>query len=366
MIQLSNGVVMIHNFNIPQVLSFDDVLLVPKYSPVDSRSEVNTSVTLSSTINLKVPIISANMSTVTEYDMCVSMAEMGGMGIIHRMMPSFDVANIIHKFTSTYPSYPIGFSFGVSNNWYEDVSTILDSICSPNVIACLDVAHADSKKVANVLQTWYLNSKLQKFPIIIGNIATSDSITNLEMNIPYEFRKYVTWKIGIGGGSLCTTRIVTGFGVPTLHSVMDCWKNFEHEDHYSFIADGGIKNSGDIVKALSAGATAVMVGSLLAGTNEAPGNVILGHNNEKYKIYRGSASFGDKVNRGENPNNVEGVETLVKYKGSAKEVINSLIDGIRSGCSYAGTNEVTELKYITNFVHITHAGLMESKPHGKL
>ena len=357
---------MIQNFNIPQVLSFDDVLLVPKYSPVISRNNVDTSVTLSSKIKLKVPIISANMSTVSEYDMCLSMAEIGGMGIIHRMMPAFQVASLINKFTKENPDYPIGFSFGVGENWYNDVSIIMDGICSQNVIACLDVAHADSKRVASVLLQWYTNNRLQKFPIIIGNIATSDSIRNLEMNIPYEFRQYVTWKIGIGGGSLCTTRIVTGFGIPTLHSVMDCWKNYEHEDYYSFIADGGIKNSGDIVKALSAGATAVMVGSLLAGTDEAPGNIILGHDNQKYKIYRGSASFGDKVQRGEKPNNVEGVETLVKYKGSVKEIVSNLIDGIKSGCSYAGTNEVNELKYITNFVHITHAGLLESKPHGKL
>lgn len=356
---------MITNFNIPKVLSFDDVLLVPKYSSVYSRQDVDTSVTLSSKIKLKVPIISANMSTVTEYDMCVTMAEMGGMGIIHRMMPSYDAANIVMNFTKNYPDSPIGFSFGVSDNWYSQVLAVMENMNSVNVIACLDVAHADHKRVSEVLADWYKNERLQKFPLIIGNIATSDSILNLEMNIPYEFRKFVTWKVGIGGGSLCTTRIVTGFGIPTLHSVMDCWKNFEHEDHYSFIADGGIKNSGDIVKSLCGGASAVMVGSLLAGTNEAPGNVILDKNNDKYKIYRGSASFGDKKNRGEKTNNIEGTETLVPYKGPARDIIGNLIDGIRSGCSYAGVNDVKDLRYSANFVHITQSGLMESKPHGK-
>ncbi|HEY9703739.1 MAG TPA: IMP dehydrogenase, partial [Allocoleopsis sp.] len=128
---------------------------------------------------------------------------------------------------------------------------------------------------------------------------------------------------------------------------------------------GGIKNSGDIVKSLCGGASAVMIGSLLAGTTEAPGNIILDRYNDKYKIYRGSASFGDKKNRGEKTNNIEGTETLVPYKGPAKDVVKDLIDGIRSGCSYAGVNDVKDLRYSANFVHITQAGLMESKPHGK-
>lgn len=159
--------------------------------------------------------------------------------------------------------------------------------------------------------------------------------------------------------SLCTTRVMTGCGIPTLQSVMDVQSVVY--DTMDIIADGGIRNSGDIVKSLAAGANAVMLGSIFAGTKEAPGDVILGPDGKKYKVYRGSASFGDKKTRGEETRNIEGTETLVEYKGSISDIIPDLLDGIRSGFSYLGNQDNTD--YI-KFVHITNNGLNESKPHG--
>jgi IMP dehydrogenase len=172
----------------------------------------------------------------------------------------------------------------------------------------------------------------------------------------------VAFKASIGGGSLCTTRIMTGYGIPTLQAIWDI--NEAHGHAISIIGDGGIKNSGDIVKSLAAGADAVMLGNLLAGTDEAPGNIIKAKD-LLYKVYRGSASFGDKALRGEETRNVEGDEALVPYKGSVKRVIAGLLDGVRSGFSYGGAASIHELQAHAEFVEISAHGFQESLAHGK-
>jgi IMP dehydrogenase len=229
-------------------------------------------------------------------------------------------------------------------------------------IVCLDVAHADSNRVLDLLQSYFKD--FGDYPLIIGNIATADAARRLKEAIPERHYSSIALKVGIGGGSLCTTRIKTGFGMPTLQSVADVREATSGSP--GIIADGGITSSGDIVKSLVAGANAVMLGSLLAGTEEAPGDLIRDEHGTLMKQYRGSASFSDKLKRGEATRNVEGESTLVPYRGKVADVIADLLDGIRSGLSYGGSSDIQGLQDNVEFAEITTHGYRESLPHGKL
>ncbi len=346
-------------------LSFDDVLLVPQKGILNSRKDADLSTTISG-IKLQIPIISANMSSVTEGKMILKMAISGGLGILHRMQSIEEMRSILKWIRMHDQSVPIGFSFGIDDTWSLRVAAAFSSGAT---IACLDVAHAHHKNVIwNVQEFWNVHGAR---PLIVGNIATPDAALAIAESTPEQFRKLLTLKVGIGGGSLCTTRIQTGFGIPTLQSLMDIkYADYSNYDcgklqSVSIIADGGIKNSGDIVKAIGAGANAVMIGNLLAGTDETPGNVIKGTDGARYKIYRGSASYGDKQLRGEDPENVEGDEMLIPYKGPVEKVINHLTDGLRSGISYSGYSSLESFRSQAEFVQISQSGLKESLPHGK-
>ncbi|MEI9972562.1 MAG: IMP dehydrogenase [Ignavibacteriota bacterium] len=227
-------------------------------------------------------------------------------------------------------------------------------------IVCLDVAHGHHLRVSQLLDEYF--ETYRDYPIIVGQIATAEAAGMFIDAIPERYHRSVAFKASIGGGSLCTTRIMTGYGIPTLQAIADI--NEAHGHAISIIGDGGIKNSGDIVKSLAAGADAVMLGSLLAGTDEAPGNIIKAKD-LLYKVYRGSASFGDKALRGEETRNVEGEEALVPYKGSVHRVISGLLDGIRSGFSYGGAASIHELQEHAEFIEITVYGFAESLAHGK-
>ncbi len=252
----------------------------------------------------------------------------------------------------------VGFSIGIGPDWKDRMEA-----CRQYAdIACLDVAHADSNRVLELLK-WYFED-YPDYPLIIGNIATADGARRLKEAIPEGRHEITALKVGIGGGSLCTTRIKTGFGVPTLQSVADV--RGVTNGLPDIIADGGISSSGDIVKSLVAGANAVMLGSLLAGTEEAPGELIRGEYGTLMKQYRGSASFSDKQKRGEATRNVEGESTLVPYRGKVADVISDLLDGIRSGLSYGGSSNIRELQDSVEFAEITTHGYRESLPHGKL
>lgn len=350
-----------------KVLSFDDVLLKPMYSSVEHRADVSLKTSISG-VTLDIPIVSANMSSVTGPIMAATIANLGGLGLLHRMyrdeLEMGDaVTNALLKATARRGS--IGFSFGISEGWEKWVQMGIDRGAR---IGCLDVAHANNKRVLEAVK----ELRHYNFPFIIGNIADWYAYDNLAraicdgMKHPNEIRntwKRFSFKVGIGGGSLCTTRIMTGCGLPTFHSVYKTRDRCSHES--GIIADGGIRSSGDIVKSLAAGANAVMLGSLLAGTTEAPGDVIAsGKEKALYKVYRGSASFGDKKLRGENQINIEGTEALVPYKGTVEDIVYSLCDGIRSGMSYVGAKNLSELKDNAVFVEITNSGLNESHPHG--
>ena len=333
--------------------SFDDVMLVPRYSEMNSRADADLSTTVAG-VHLRVPVIAANMSSVCEDSMAIAMGELGGLGIIHRMCPVQGQQRMVRAVHEA--GQQVGFSIGVGPDWRDRMEA-----CGKFAnIVCLDVAHGHHRRVVELLAEYFRTYR--DYPIVVGQIATAKAAGMFIQGIPEEFHRTVAFKASIGGGSLCTTRIMTGFGVPTLQAIADINEAYGHA--ISIIGDGGIKNSGDIVKSLAAGADAVMLGNLLAGTDESPGNIIKSQD-LLYKVYRGSASFGDKALRGEETRNVEGEEALVPYKGSVKRVVSNLLDGVRSGFSYGGASSIQELQANAEFIEITAHGLAESLPHGK-
>jgi IMP dehydrogenase len=298
------------------------------------------------------------MSSVCEAGMAIALGRIGGLGIIHRMCSVDEEREMLCQASAGGAQLQVGFSIGVGPDWRDRMKA-----CRPHAqIVCLDVAHADSNRVLDLLQSYFKD--FGGYPLIIGNIATADAARRLKEAIPERYYGSIALKVGIGGGSLCTTRIKTGFGMPTLQSVADVREATSGVP--DMIADGGIASSGDIVKSLVAGANAVMLGSLLAGTEEAPGDLIRDDHGTLMKQYRGSASFSDKQKRGEATRNVEGESTLVPYRGKVGDVIGDLLDGIRSGLSYGGSSDIQGLQDNVEFAEITSHGYRESLPHGKV
>lgn len=351
-------------------LSFDDVLLVPKHNNVRSRGDVDLSTNVAG-LQFRLPIISANMPSVTGARMANAMAVGGGLGIIHRMCSIEEQVAMIRAakdsvtvddVAGTKVSPKVGAAIGIGDDWFD--RALACSNAGADVI-CIDVAHGDQERVIEVARKY-----LYEFSpgLIVGNIATEAAARGFVMGLPLQHMERVALKVGVGGGSACTTRIQTGFGIPTLQSVMDVARALEgYDSPMTIIADGGIKNSGDICKCLAAGADAVMLGSLLAGTKEAPGDVIKddksGH---LYKVYRGSASYGAKKDFFSKAEYIEGAERLVEFKGSVEKALRRLAEGVRSGFTYAGAKDLRNFQFYSEFIQITPAGFRESLPHGLL
>ncbi len=336
-----------------QALSFDDVLLAPRLNPVTSRSEVSTDTVVGQTA-LAVPVIAANMPSICNGKMATAMANIGGLGIVHRMQsPERQAREVRHAWVDC--GGIIGAAVGVCDDAFERAQMCIDAGAE---VICIDIAHGHDTRVRELLV-----GLLQTFTyitVIAGNIATYPAACYLTSGLRAEDRSRLVLKVGVGGGSVCTTRIQTGCGIPTFQSVQDI-----ASQGYLVIADGGIRNSGDIVKCLAAGAKAVMVGSLLAGTDETPGEVARVHyNSSDTKVYRGAASEGEKSNFYGASDYIEGAETLVDCKGPVADVIRDLTQGIRSGMTYCGAKNLTELRENAEFVQITPAGMAESHPHG--
>lgn len=465
-------------------LTFDDVLLIPNHSNVNSRKNVDTSTFASKDIELKIPIISSNMDTVTESEMSIAMARQGGLGIIHRFMnieeqvrqvrkvkrsmnvliehpytlkpentlgealaflqeksvssllitenktlkgilskrdmlfeknldlklkelmtknvitakpgisiedaieilksnkieklPLVDDENRIKGLISTkdieknhrWPNatkdekgrLKVGAAIGVKDDFLERTKQLIAAETDTIVI---DIAHGHSDLVINTIKQ-IRKDYGDDINLIAGNVATASGAADLIAN------EVDGVKVGVGGGSICITRVVAGSGVPQLQAIMDTSK-IAHEENIPLIADGGIRTSGDIVKAIAAGASTVMLGNLLAGTTESPG-VPITRNGRRVKVIRGMASLGaslgrDKRTKGSFDDEFaqdyvsEGVEAVVPYRGNVSEVINQLIGGIRSGMSYSGAITVKEMWKLAQFVRITNSGLTESKSH---
>ena len=471
--------------NIREGLTFDDVLLIPKRSPIISRSQTNLKTRLSRNINLNIPVISANMDTVTESPMAIALAREGGIGIIHRFMTIQDqvdevlkvkrsesvmieqpytisidssvgyakkimndfgisglliekdkkLAGIITKrdllFETNFENnissvmskdvvfaemgttiekakyilhknrieklpiidkdkhiiglitskdilkmeeFPnaskdkkgrllVGAAVGVKGDYLERTEALLDAGADVMVV---DIAHGHSDNAINCVHL--IKKAFKDCELIAGNIATGQGTEDL-------IRAGVdAVKVGVGSGSICITRVITGSGVPQLTAILDSVKIAKEYD-IPVVSDGGIRNSGDLTKALAAGSSSVMVGSLLGGTDESPGKTLV-KNGKKYKIYRGMASFyaslgrkyreeGQQIIESEDLNDYvpEGVEAMVSYKGSVVEIIRQLVGGLRSGLSYCGAKTINEMQQNAEFVRITTAGYIESQPH---
>lgn len=331
--------------------SFDDVLLVPRMSEIQSRKEVSLSSSIKDLDKIQIedevmtlPIISSPMDTVTGKKMVKEMHYAGGLGIAHRYCSIEDQV----AFTRGI-SYPAA-AIGVTGDFHERTQELVKSGCK---VLCIDVAHGHHIAVKNALEK-IKNEFNNDIAIIAGNVATARAFEHLS-----------SWgadavRVGIGGGSICSTRIQTGHGVPTLQSIIDCANS---EGDAKIIADGGIRNAGDIVKSLAAGANFVMLGSLLAGTDQTPGQVFTSSDGSKYKVYRGMASVEAQVDwRGE-ARSLEGVSTTIPYKGSVTTILKNLEQNIRSGLSYSGARNIAELQANSKFIQQTQAGLRESFTH---
>ena len=352
-------------------LTYDDIQLVPSFSNIKSRQSINLNTLVSRRYGLLNPIVASPMDTVCEYDMALKMAQLGGVGCIHRFMSITHQCDIVEElFNKIYDDteqLSIAQDWGIMwDTWHaemklvpimaaigvqeEDKKRAIDLVSSGANILLIDVAHGDHQNVIDMIHWCKTQEKLQHVDIIAGNIATAEAAELLETYGADGLR------VGIGGGSLCTTRIKTGFGVPNVTSLEDVI----NVSTVPVMADGGIRSSGDISKALSLGADNVMLGSLLAGTDESPGK-ILETSKGLYKRYRGSASLETKVTHGQKSRNVEGESTTIPYKGGVKFIVNGLLDGVKSALSYAGADELRF--FYPEYVIVTNAGQNEAKPH---
>ena len=344
---------------IKEALTFDDVTLAPNYSEI-LPSETDTKTVLSKNLTLDIPLLSSAMDTVTESKMAIAIAKAGGIGVIHR---NLDIKKQIFEIKKVKSKkLKVGAAVGAGPKEILRAEAILKEKVDLIVV---DTAHGHTKKVAEIIKK-IRKKKSSKTTLCAGNIATAEAakfLIKLGVDII---------KVGIGPGSICTTRLVTGIGVPQLTAIIDAKKGIKNKK-VSIISDGGIKFSGDIAKALAAGADAVMIGSLFAGTVETPGKLIK-KNKQLYKSFRGMGSVGatnkgsadryfQKIQKDVSKYVPEGVEGLVKFKGSVKNIIYKLIGGLKSSMGYLGSKKIINLRKKSKFVKITKAGFYESMVH---
>ena len=395
-------------------LTYDDVNIVPKYSELESREDVKLNTRFTKNTELTIPIVASPMDTVTEVDMAKEMLEWGGVGVIHRfntieeqskMMKSlhrewdswFDIGTNIRgddeertidkewqewwdgysrsnpptkedwkdlkdrffwadsmiRDEKAWKKKPLCAAIGVTGDYLERAKELVLNGC--NVIL-IDVAHGHHKFVGEAIEE--IKSKISNTEVIAGSIATGDGAKFLCEKGADAIR------VGVGNGSLCETRIRTGVGIPQVSALIDCVTVADSYD-VPIIADGGIRNVGDVCKGLGCGADTIMVGSLLSGTKESPGSIEKKGqwpNEQLFKKYRGSASLDSKSDRGEEKN-VEGNHKVIPYKGKVKRIIGDIEDGIRSSCSYVGASNLEEYRSLVEFVEVTKAGQVEAQPH---
>lgn len=336
-------------------LCFDDILLVPQESIVQSRHAVDLTMTIGfnkRSIALELPVIAAPMDTVCDIDMCMALDRQGGLGILHRYMPE---ETLIQKTKLlNHGKHRFGVSVAATNG-YMNFSEKL--YVEGARIFLVDTANGHSEYAIRAVEN--LRSAFgDDIHIMAGNVATADGFMRLAEAGADSVR------VGIGGGSACTTRIVSGHGVPTLASIIDVEEVREVSDtQCSIIADGGIRNSGDMTKAFAAGADAVMLGSMLAGTDESPGDIIRDNTGREAKVFRGMASAAAQKDARGFVSVSEGISTTIAYKGSVKHILDQIRGGIGSGCSYSGVESLSELSSIAQYVVVSHSSLGESKPH---
>ncbi|MBT8917742.1 IMP dehydrogenase [Lactobacillus delbrueckii subsp. bulgaricus] len=357
-------------------ITFDDVLLIPAESHV-LPNEVDLSTQLAPNLKLYIPLISAGMDTVTEGRMAAAMAKMGGLGVVHKNLSIQAQADEVRLAKNTpvtaedtYAAVDkdgkllVAAAVGVTSNTFERAEALFEAGADAIVI---DTAHGHSAGVLRKIKE--IRDHFPHNTLIAGNVATAEGTRAL-----FEAGVDVV-KVGIGPGSICTTRVVAGVGVPQLTAIYDA-ADVAREFGKPIIADGGIKYSGDVVKALAAGGNAVMLGSMLSGTEEAPGDVQQGADGRLVKSYRGMGSVGAMSQQhgssdryfqgGVNEANKlvpEGIEAVVSYKGTVSNVVYQILGGLRSGMGYCGAENIDKLIETAQFVRISNAGLRESHPH---
>jgi len=339
-------------------LTFDDVTLIPKYSSV-LPSEAITDCQLSDNLNLQIPLISSAMDTITESKMAIAISKSGGIGVIHRNLSIERQVIEIQKVKKN--NCLVGAAIGVSP---KDVERAEELSRVKTDLIVIDTAHGHTQKVLNMIRK--IKKKLKNSTLCAGNIATSKAAKFLaDSGVDIV-------KVGIGPGSICTTRLVAGIGVPQLSAVLDVKKALK-KYKTKIISDGGIKFSGDLAKAIAAGADAIMIGSLFSGTIESPGKIIR-YKGKLYKNFRGMGSVGamsvgsadryyQKKSKDVSKYVPEGVEGMVKFKGSVKKIIYNLVGGLKSSMGYLGAKTIKDLQKKGEFTKITKAGFYESMVH---
>lgn len=347
-----------------QALTYDDIQLVPAYSEINSRRNIRLWTQVTRRYGILQPLVASPMDTVCDSEMAIEMMKLGGLGIIHRFMTIEEQVAEVAKVkavctTEMYENWgvmyddwhtqikdiPVAAAVGANGDYYERAVALIGA--GANIIL-IDVAHGHHKNVKDAL--YQIKAINRKVDVIAGNIATALAAEDL-----------IAWgadalRVGVGGGSLCTTRVKTGFGIPNV----TCLETICDMAEVPVMADGGIRSSGDIAKALAIGASTVMIGSLIAGTEEAPGSIIE-KSNGLYKRYRGAASLETKLAHGQEQRNVEGESTVIPYKGGVKYIVEGLLDGVRSALSYAGASSLNY--YSPMYIQVTNAGQNEARPH---
>ncbi len=343
----------------PLALTFDDVLLLPGYSDI-RRRDVDLGTHITKRLRLALPLISAPMDTVTESVLAIALAQAGGLGVIHKNLTPAEQAVEVKKVKSKKLLVGAAVSYGD-----DAIERALAVIKAGADALFIDTAHGHSKGVIAMVKLLKNDKRFNKIDIVAGNVGTAEGAQALIK------AGADAVKVGIGPGSICTTRVVTGIGVPQLTAVMEAVK-VAKKFNTPIIADGGINYSGDIVKALAVGASAVMIGRLFAATREAPGTVVT-IGGKKFKRYRGMGSVeamqrGSKDRYGQAEASTkqlvpEGVAGLVPYAGPLAEYVEQMIGGIKGGCVYIGARNLRELTKKAKFVQITQASLRENHPH---
>lgn len=332
-------------------LAFDDVLLVPRHSTIESRRDIDLTCDLGGGLRLALPVVAAPMDTVCEGRMAGEVARLGGLGIVHRYNPPETQASHVRSAVESGAKW-VGAAVGVSGDFMERAERVVDA---GGTVIVVDVAHGHHALVAGAIKR--LRQRLgQSVHIMAGNVATREGVDFLAEAGADSAR------VGIGGGSICSTRIQTGHGVPTLQSVLE---SAASSSGLPVVADGGIRTSGDVCKALAAGARAIMVGSMLAGTDESPGDVLQsdGADGRKYKIYRGMASIEAQIAWRGHAASVEGVASTVPYKGPVQDILAGIERGLRSGMSYSGCTSLPDFTREAQIVRISSSGMAESRTH---
>ena len=343
---------------IKEALTFDDVALVPQYSSILPHETI-TQTELSKNLKLNIPLLSSAMDTVTESKMAIAIAKSGGLGIIHKNLNPKKQALEVQKVKKN--NMIVGAAVGTNEKDIDRVYKLLESKVDLIVV---DTAHGHTKKVLTIINKI---KKISKNSIVCaGNIATGKAAKFLaDSGVDIV-------KVGIGPGSICTTRLVTGIGVPQLSAILDVKKALKNYKT-KIISDGGVKFSGDISKAIAAGADAVMIGSLFAGTTESPGKIFK-YKGKLYKNFRGMGSAGamsagsadryfQKKNKNISKYVAEGVEGIVQFKGPLNKIIYQLVGGLKSSMGYMGSKTIKDLQKKSEFVKITKAGFYESMVH---